>query len=71
VRSHVRTPADNYPWQPTDDEPPPPIRGVPGGWVELWELADRWDEARWRADAEAGERERRAVLATEREAPGP
>jgi hypothetical protein len=38
-----------WPWLPDDDEPPLPVRGVPGGWLEWWELADREDEARWRA----------------------
>ena len=45
-----------------------PVRGTPGGWLEPWEWADRLDEARWRARAEAEERHVLAVLAAEREA---
>jgi hypothetical protein len=60
---------DDWSWTLDDSEPPLPERGVAGGWLELWELADRADEARWRADAEAEEQERLALLATERQAP--
>jgi hypothetical protein len=49
-------PTSRYPWQPDDAEPPLPVRGTPGGWADSWELADRRDEARWRAEAEAEER---------------
>jgi hypothetical protein len=56
------------PWVPDESEPPFPVRGVPGGWCEAWEKADRLDEARGRAKAEAEERHLLAVLAAEREA---
>jgi hypothetical protein len=60
-----------WPWQPDDAEPPFPVRGVPGGWGESWELADREQEARWRAQAEAEERQALTVVAAEREASAP
>jgi hypothetical protein len=58
----------SWPWTLADDEPPFPTRGVPGGWLESWELADRLNEALWRADAEAEDRRILAVLVAERSA---
>jgi hypothetical protein len=58
-----------YPWAPDDGEPALPVRGVPGGWGEAWELADRAEDARLRAEAEAAERLLWVLVAAERAQP--